>query len=167
MQCCFALGSHTNDAPNLSPRKLTLIAYRLVNEAHDPVRVGENLTRASDHSHQKLGAGMYFAVDEQAAIQFSLTRHGHTYTHLLECELLGLSASDFLDIDIMENARAVRRSTHGGKPYDQRHYDYCIENNLKGVLWRARAGWVELVVFAPFVSNNIVIKKTTDLRPSV
>jgi len=106
---------------------------------------------------------MYFAVDVQAAIQFSRTHHRHTYTHLLECELVGANEADFIDVDMRENAHKIRESLHGRKPHSERYHDYCVDNDLKGILWRARDGWVELVLFAPFIASNVIIRKATPL----
>ncbi len=140
-----------------------MVVYRLVNSGHDPIGAGQPLTRPSDHSNQKLGPGMYFAMDEAAALQFSKTRHGHTYTHLLSCDLVGLTSNDFVDIEIPENARAIRESPHGKKSHSERYYNYCLSNGFKGIIWHARAGWVELVLFEPFVAGKVIIKEAKAL----
>ena len=65
--------------------------FRLVHSAHDPVEKGAFLTRASNHSHQKIADGIYFALSRDEALVFAKKPHGHTYSHLLTCDLLGVS----------------------------------------------------------------------------
>jgi hypothetical protein len=36
----------------------SMVAYRLVNQEHDPIEVGSVLSRTSDHSHQKIADGI-------------------------------------------------------------------------------------------------------------
>jgi hypothetical protein len=80
-----------------------MILYRLVDSAIDPIKVGERLTRTSDHSHQKFGEAMYFATTREDALifaraQHAKAQHGHKYTHLLRCRIENARLDDFVDL---------------------------------------------------------------------
>lgn len=138
-----------------------MVVFRLVNAEHDPIATGASLTRPSDHSNQKLGSGMYFALDRDSAMQFAGTRHTYDYTHLLRCELVGLEEADFVDLALTPHI--VNKSEHGQLPYRERHLAYCLEHDLKGIIWPSRSGWKELCLFDEFIPDTVRIIEAESL----
>ena len=92
--------------------------FRLVHSAHDPVEKGAFLTRASNHSHQKIADGIYFALSRDEALVFAKKPHGHTYSHLLTCDLLGVSEQDV--VNLVENCNLIVKWNRGRYPRDER-----------------------------------------------
>jgi hypothetical protein len=137
--------------------------YRLVNCDHDPITVGATLIRGSDHSRQKLGPGMYFAISREAALEFAKTRHGHTYTHLLTCRLKGITEKDF--VDLVKEPFVISRSEFKALPYDQRGSAYCAKHGKKGIIWKA-IDWVEVCLFAQHIGDSVIVESVEMLPAS-
>lgn len=135
--------------------------FRLVNDQHDPTRVGEILVRTSDHSHQKLGNGMYFAASREDALQFARTQREHEYTHLLGCRLKGVTRNDF--VDLVEDPNCIIRSEFASLPGTQRGLAYCKRHGKKGLIWRATKGWTEICLFSEFSQNTAFIESVEKL----
>lgn len=130
-----------------------MIVYRLINEKYDTTSPGEFLCRTSDHSNQKLGDGIYFALDHNSAIQFAGT-HNHKYTHLLKCEIEGCSPADFADL-VSEPSLITRWKVGKFSGLREAVPAYCNENGLRGLVWEARAGWTELLLLKQFAVGTV------------
>ena len=129
--------------------------YRLVNVAYDPVTVGQYLTRPSNHSNQKNGEGMYFAVDRQSAISFNKNVI-HTYTHLVECDLPDFYEENFADTNI------IKRKWE--ETIIQSIVRFCADNKLKGVKWQASNNkWIEYVVLSEHIGIGFLITASEKL----
>jgi hypothetical protein len=135
-----------------------VLVYRLVDEAHDSITVGRQLTRTSDKSNQKLGRGMYFLESVADATKFGPTPHKHSYTHLLTVEITQ-SLTDFADLRsapgqvekwLGEEVAAGRLtpSDLGTLTVHDKHTRYCAAGRFVGFHWSPRQAnpWTELVV---------------------
>lgn len=138
-------------------------AFRLVDETHDPIKEGELLTRTSDHSHQKLADGMYFALSREAALSFATKPHGHRYTHLLYCDLDDIEMDDLWD-EIVDPNRIARFKSQDESPRQARAR-YGKENNKKGFIWQARGveSWTELCLLSEHVCKVVRIVESEQL----
>ena len=128
--------------------------YRLVNEKFDPVQVGSRLERSSSNSNQKLGDGMYFAVNRQSALDFAATRN-HPYTHLLTCEVEGITEDDLADM-VSDPACVTRWKGSRRISSREAYVQYCAEHGLRGI----RAGfanWEEIVIHDQHLTGNVRI----------
>ncbi len=134
--------------------------YRLVHETNDPVTPDKILTRSSDHSNQKFGPGMYFAISRESAMQFAQTRK-YKYTHLLECKVSNVKDCDI--VDLVNNPLLITKWKQTGKPIPEEYLRYCTKHELKGIKWEARAGWIEVVIHHPHYLNNVKIVKSERL----
>ena len=109
--------------------------FRLVHSAHDPVKKGAFLTRASTHSHQKIADGIYFALSKDEALIFAKKSHGHTYSHLLTCDLIGVSEQDV--VNLVENENLLVKWNRGRYPKRRDAAAAFCQNKKKAILWRA------------------------------
>lgn len=141
-----------------------MIAWRLVNSQHDPIEPGQFLTRPSDHSNQKLGVGMYFSPTVEALQTFLDTHHGHTYTHILECDIIETSLTDFLDL--RPGWQPLREPPYRAIRFPLSAHRYCQDYSLKGVIWTATAGWVEVVLFSEHINGRVRIVSAKALSSS-
>jgi hypothetical protein len=138
--------------------------YRLVDADHDPITAGKKLARTSDHSNQKFGPGMYFATSRDSALEFAATRN-HRYTHLLECEVQGVKEADLADL--AADPAVVARWNKQRHPQTQMYERYCQEKALKGLMWQSASGWVEVVIHAPYIDDNVLIVSVEQLDQQV
>lgn len=142
--------------------------FRLVNKEHDPIEAGSLLTRTSDCSNQKIADGMYFALTREDALKFSTKDHGHTYTHLLTCQLEEISKNDL--VDLVKNENQIARFKTSAKPPlsiltgRELNTRYCDIHGKKGILWRARKGWTEVCILKQFVANSVIIEAAETLQ---
>jgi len=131
--------------------------YRLVNCKTDSIEVGTTLSRASDHSNQKLGKGMYFAATYDDACLFAKIRHKYSYTHLLTCRLKGMTLADF--VDLRKNPNLIIQSDFGKLPREERVPAYCKKYDKKGVIWMPqRGGWTEVLLLTEHIQDAVVIE---------
>jgi hypothetical protein len=139
--------------------------YRLVNSAHDPITPGQKLVRASDHSHQKLGEGIYFAASADDARQFAKTEAGHTYTHLLTCRLENMTEGNF--VNLVNEPNLIVRSEFKDLPVAERRLAYCKKHNKVGVIWKAQKfGWIEVCLFSEYIRDAVIIESAEPLSSS-
>ena len=141
--------------------------YRLVNSKYDPITIGENLTRTSDHSYQKYGEGMYFAASRADALNFAKAQHGHAYTHLLTCRIEEASQDDFVDLRREQNCLAT--SEFRTLPMKKRAPEYCRQQQKKGLIWSSIAGkdtlaWTEVCLYPEHILDGVVIEAAEKLR---
>ena len=146
----------------LSNSGFGMLVHRLVNQEYDPIEIGSILTRTSDHSKQKIGEGMYFALTREDALEFSKKNHGHKYTHVLTCRLKGISKDDLVDLIGNPNFFRLLKPPSGSPLSGLRgralHSRYCEIEGKKGILWRAENGWAELCLMRAYVEDNVVIE---------
>lgn len=138
-----------------------MIVYRLVDKAHDNIAPGETLSRTSDKSKQKLGDGVYFALDRGSALDFAHKDHGYTYTHLLKCEVPGRSVSDFADL--ISDPSLITCWASGRWGLREAVPLYCKANKLFGAIWQATDGWKELVLLKEFAVGTVRIVESEKL----
>lgn len=144
--------------------------FRLVNSEYDPTKIGEPLSRESDHSNQKLGQGMYFALTEKDACKFAKSPSGYKYTHLLECEL-PYEKCNFCDLT--EDSNAIERwwliqfhndfSKLNSTLFREKIKLYCEHHDQVGVIWASSqlaGGWTELVVLKSHIKGIEIINSS-------
>ena len=143
--------------------------YRLVNCEYDPITVGTQLTRSSDHSHQKLAEGIYFSVSRDDALQFAGANHGHVYTHLLTCQLKNITIDDFIDLvsdpNCILKAKAKSKSNLKMLSGKKLNVAYCREKGKKGLIWRAQNRWIEICLLADYIGDSVEIEHAEALKP--
>jgi hypothetical protein len=144
-----------------------MIGYRLVSSTYDPVTVGSFLEARTietnpNLNNQKIAEGMYFTPSKEEAVIFASKPHGHTYSHLLTCELVGISEQDVLDLIEAPNliTRWVRRSDYPTKKAATAAF--CRDNGKKVVLWQSRSSqpseiWKEMCLLLEYVPNTVQI----------
>jgi hypothetical protein len=141
--------------------------YRLVNCDYDPIVVGARLSRSSDHSHQKLGEGIYFSVSRNDALQFARTNHKHVYTHLLTCRLRNITKDDFVDLvndpNRIVKAKAERGSNLKTLSGRKLNVAYCKRQGKKGVIWAAQNGWTEGFLLSEYINDAVSIENVETL----
>jgi len=143
---------------------MPLTLFRLVHVDHDPVQVGQKLSRSSDKSNQKLGKGMYFALSRQDALGFAGTRN-YAYTHLVEVTV-PYAVSDFFDQRKDENAVAKWVSTHPNpdippnfEKVHGRSTRFCEAHNCVGFIWEPKGSkrWVEVMILEQCIGAGFEI----------
>lgn len=137
-----------------------MIVFRLVDSEHDSVREGEFLTRPSSWSYQKIAEGMYFSLSKKDALIFAKKPHGHKYSHLLTCELIGVSDQDI--VDLTRNENLITRWNRGRLPRRDAAVAFCREQNKKAILWRSQSSqesetWTELCLLTNHIPNTVRI----------
>lgn len=148
-------------------REEMMKVLRLVHSAHDPVEKGAFLTRASNHSHQKIADGIYFALSRDEALVFAKKPHGHTYSHLLTCDLFGVSEQDV--VNLVDNCNLIVKWNRGRYPKRRdAAAAFCRENKKKAILWRAQSSqesesWTELCLLAAHIPNTVLITDVEEL----
>jgi hypothetical protein len=139
--------------------------YRLVNSKYDPIEIGANLTRTSDHSHQKYGEGMYFALSREDALHFAKSQHGHAYTHLLTCLIENANENDFVDLRKKPNSMAT--SKFRTLPMKARAPRYCKQQKKKGLIWSStpgkQAARAEVCLYPEHIQNAVIIESAEKL----
>lgn len=131
--------------------------FRLVDLKHDPIVPGQHLTRPSDHSNQKLGEGMYFALSFEDAKGFLHARHKHPYTHVLEVEI-PFEIKDFADL------RASPNLITGPGTFKNLVFQYCQAHGKRGVIWTQRQNeWTELMLLSEYISHGVQIIAATPI----
>jgi hypothetical protein len=138
---------------------LGLTVYRLVNHAHDPIEVGTPLVRSSNHSNQKLAEGIYFCMTREDALNFAKVDHGHTYTHVVTCQLEKITKDDFVDLVSNPNAITKVKSTH---PFEGLHgrrlnHAYCEVEGKLGLIWKSIQGWTEVCLLTEHIGGAVLI----------
>lgn len=144
-----------------------MTVYRLVNSKYDPIQVGARLTRPSNRSNQKFGAGMYFALTREDALNFAKGQHGHKYTHLITCNIENATPEDF--VDLRENENVMVNGDLGQLSPKKRAPAYCKLFNKKGLIWESVAGksttaWTELCLYPQHIANGVLITAAEDLN---
>jgi hypothetical protein len=150
-------------------------AFRLVNDAYSPIEVGQILpSSGATASHLKIGAGIYLLPTEDDAENFLLSPHGYAYTHVLECEVADVSASD-IDLDGGGNDFArFRAEFNAARPrpngmdatHAQRLAGYSAfaqANGKKGLRWKSSGvpGWTEWVLHEPHCNATVTVARST------
>jgi hypothetical protein len=141
-------------------------AFRLVHSTHDPVAKEAFLTRASNRSHQKIAEGMYFALSREDALVFAKKPHGHIYSHLLTCELIGLGQEDI--VNLVEDENLIAKWNRGRFKSRDAAVEYCRENKKKAILWASKSSqksqtWTELCLLAEHIPNTVRIIDVEEL----
>jgi hypothetical protein len=146
-----------------------MTGYRLVNSVHDPVAVGAFLDRGSTKSKQKIAGGMYFAPSREDALIFANKSHGHTYSHLLTCELIGVSEQDVVDLVVSPNliAHWVRR--HDYPTRKTATAAFCRDNGKKVIIWQSQSSklsetWTEICLLTEYIPNTVLITHVEELK---
>ena len=146
-----------------------MTGYRLVNSAYDPVTVGVFLDRGSTGSNQKIAEGMYFAPSREEALIFARKPHGHTYSHLLTCELIGVSEQDVVDLVVSPNliAKWAQRPDYPTKKTAAAAF--CRENSKKVIVWQSQSSqisevWTEICLLTEYIPNAVRITHVEELK---
>jgi hypothetical protein len=141
--------------------------FRLVHSAHNPVEKGAFLTRASTNGHQKIADGIYFALSREEALIFAKKPHGHTYSHLLTCDLIGVSEQDV--VNLVENENLIVKWNRGRYPkMKDAAAAFCQQNKKKAILWRSQSSqecerWTELCLLTEHIPNTVLITDVEEL----
>lgn len=142
-----------------------LRVFRLVHEDHDPVTVGSQLFRISDHSNQKIAKGMYFALTREDALEYARNVRKHEYSHLLTCRVNGVTRDDLIDLisDPNQIEKLKFTAPYNGLTLRQRNAKYCEDHGKKGLLWKSSEGWREFCLLPAFVGDAVVIEVSEKL----
>jgi hypothetical protein len=146
-----------------------MTGYRLVNSVHDPIAVGAFLDRGSTKSNQKIAEGMYFAPSREDALIFANKSHGHTYFHLLTCELIGVSEQDVVDLVVNPNliAHWVRRRDYPTRKATTTAF--CRDSGKKVIIWQSQPSqssetWTEICLLTEYIPNTVLITHVEELK---
>lgn len=146
-----------------------MTGYRLVNSVYDPVTAGVFLDRGSTESNQKIAEDMYFAPSREEALIFAKKPHGHTYSHLLTCELIGVSEQDVVDLVVSPNliAQWARRPDYSTKKTATAAF--CRDNSKKVIIWQSQSSqlseiWTEICLLTEYIPNTVLITHVEELK---
>jgi hypothetical protein len=109
---------------------------------------------------------MYFATSREDALEFAKKDRGHSYTHLLTCELKDMQEGDF--VDLVANPNQIVRQKRTGQNSRDATKDFCRENTKKGVIWQSvssesLSGWKEICLLPEHIQQAVVIKEVEAL----
>jgi len=100
-------------------------------------------------------------------LKFATKPHGHSYSHLLTCDLVGIGEIDIVDLVKYPNL-IVKWA--GGRFQRRREAAkaFCQETNRKALLWKTEATqedqtWTELCLLTDYIPDTVLITEVEKL----